>query len=270
MSVSELLRTGRLADATAAQTAVVKAQPLDVDARYLLFALLGFAGEWERAGRQLDALAHQDAQLAAGARIYVNLLASEAQRRAALAGKAEPLTPPDAGPHVAERLAALAALRAGDAAGAARRLEAAVAQQPELRGRCNGQPLAALRDLDDALGSVLEVFAGGRYLWLPWEHVRRLEVAPPSHLLDLLWLPAQLEDVRGTAVAVHLPVLYADSAAAADEAVKLGRLTEWLEAGEGILRGRGQRVLAHAAAGADAAQEMSLLDLRTLELEPPA
>ncbi len=267
MTVQELLLGGRLAEAIAAQTAAVKARPLDADGRYLLFALLGFAGEWDRAAKQLDALGRQDPKLEAGARIYRNLLASEEERRAVLTKGARPLLPPEAAPHVTARLEAAAAVAAGDAAAAAARIEAAIECQPELRGRCNGQAFTAVRDLDDLLGSVLEVYAGGRYLWLPLEQVRRLEIAPPQHLLDLLWLPAHLEDARGTGAAVHLPALYAGSAASADEAVRLGRMTEWLDGGGGILRGRGQRVLAHQTAGDGAMQETAVLALRLLEID---
>ncbi len=53
MNTAELLQEGRLAEAIDAQIAAVKADPLDEEQRYLLFALFGFNGDWERAGRQL-------------------------------------------------------------------------------------------------------------------------------------------------------------------------------------------------------------------------
>jgi type VI secretion system protein ImpE len=266
MNAQELFKAGRLAEAITAQTAEVKAQPTDAERRYLLFALLSFAGEWERAGRQLDALGVQDPQLAAGGRIYHNLLASEEERRAVHTGTARPLLPAEPPAHLTARLEALSARQAGDAAFVTRALGSAVAQQPALVGKINEQPFSALRDLDDFLGSVLEVFAGGRYLWLPLERVRTLTLAPPAHLLDLLWAPAQLEDSTGTTAAVHVPVLYVDSAAGADEELQLGRKTEWLDAGGGdFCRGQGQRMLAHALDEGEP-EELAILDLRTLEI----
>ena len=267
MTVQDLLQGGRLAEAVAAQTAAVKAKPLDADARYLLFALLVFAGQWDRAGRQLDALGRQDPKLEAGARIYRNLLVSEAERRAVLQQGSRPLLPPDVAPHVAARLDAAMALARGDADGAARKLDEAVAAQPELHGRCNGEPFAAVRDLDDLLGSVLEIYAGGRYLWLPLEQVRLLEILPPQHVLDLIWLPAHLEDVRGADAAVHVPVLYVDTTASPDESVRLGRKTEWLDAGAGLLRGQGQRVLVHQGADGGELHETAVLSVRSLEVD---
>ena len=265
MDARELFQSGRLDEAIAAQTAEVKAHPTDPERRYLLCGLLGFAGEWERAGRQLDALGVQDEQLATAGLVYRNLLASELERRAVHAGTSPPLLPDEPPSHVALRLEALAACAAGDPAAAAGRLEEAVAVQPELRGSLDGAPLTALRDLDDVLGSVLEVFAGGRCLWLPWEHLRRLELAAPRHMLDLLWAPAVLEDVRGVTAHVHLPVLYAGTAASDDDDLRLGRKTDWEDLGGGLYRGRGQRLLAWAD-GEGALQELDILSLRSLDL----
>jgi type VI secretion system protein ImpE len=265
MDAKELFQSGRLDEAITAQTAEVKTHPTDPERRYLLCAMLGFAGEWERANRQLDALGVQDPKLEAASRIYRNLLASELERRAVHTGTARPLLPGDPAAHVELRLDALEANRADQAATVAGLIERAVEVQPELKGTINGAPFGALRDLDDLLGSVLEVFAGGRYLWLPWEHLRRLELDPPQHLLDLLWAPARLEDVRGATAHVHVPVLYFDSAAADEDALRLGRLTDWEDLGGALYRGRGQRLLAWAD-GDGAIQELGVLSLRSLEL----
>ena len=69
MSAEELFRSGRLEEAMAEQTAVVKNSPVDSDARYMLFVLLCFAGELERADKQLDVLAGRDEELRASTRV---------------------------------------------------------------------------------------------------------------------------------------------------------------------------------------------------------
>ena len=94
--------------------------------------------------------------------------------------------------------------------------------------------------------------------------VRRLSVEPPAHLLDTLWLPAELEDAAGTTATVHLPVLYAGSGSSDDDSVRLGRETRWEEVAPDLLSGRGQRLLVHAAG--DELKEVPLLELRTLEI----
>ncbi|MHB8079820.1 MAG: type VI secretion system accessory protein TagJ [Candidatus Krumholzibacteriia bacterium] len=263
-----LLQAGRLAEAVTAQQAAVKAQPLDAGGRYLLCGLLCFSGEWDRAARQFDFLAHQDKELTTPAAVYGGLLAAERHRAAVFGGGESPLLSPDAPAHALARQAALAAWRGGDPDEAGRRLEAAVAAQPTLAGRLDGREFTALRDLDDLLGSVLEVFAGGRYLWLPLEQVRRLTIAEPVHLLDLLWLPATLEGIDGGTAAVHLPVLYAGSAGAADDQLRLGRQTDWRDEGP-FYRGLGQRLLASVDRDGDE-REAGLLAVRSLEFDPAA
>ena len=143
-----------------------------------------------------------------------------------------------------QRAAALAAAGRGEHESAAELVAEAIDAQPELTGRVNGEPLGSLRDMDDQLGSVLEVFAGGRYLWLPLEHIARLKAAPPRHLLDLLWLPAELTDRDGATSIVHLPVLYEGSSRGdGDPRCATGRVTEWYATGGELERGRGQRLL---------------------------
>jgi len=266
MEAAELYRAGRLDEAIAAQIAAVKAAPTDADRRYFLFGLLAFTGDWERAGRQLDALGIQDQAIQAGSAVYQSLLAAARERREVWAAGHPPLIPPDPPAHLRERLALLAALAGGDLAAAAAARTAAEAAAPALRGEINGRPLRALRDQDDVLGSVLEVFAGGRCLWLPLEHLRSAACEPPRHLLDLIWRPLRLVDAAGVTASVHLPALYAGSGGAADDELRLGRGTDWLDQGAAIWRGVGQRVLTYAD-GEEALQALGVLELRSLSLE---
>ncbi len=237
-----MFHAGRLADAVQAATAEVKSSPLDAESRYRLFAFLCFAGDLERADRQLDAIGAQDAQIEVGSRIYRHLLAAEMNRRKAFGGGAEPLLPPDAPLHAVRRREALGAIRSNDAAGAAKLIDAAAEASPALEGTADGRAFTALRDSDDLLASVLEVFAGGRYLWLPFERIRSLTISPPRTLLDLVWASAELEDADGTRANVHVPALYPGSFESPVEAIRLGRATEWPEVG-GLARAAGQRIL---------------------------
>lgn len=265
MDLQAQLDGGHLAEAISAGVAAVKAKPGDADLRYRLFAVLCFAGEWHRARKQLAALDVGDPELARVQAIFINLLASEQERLAVFHHGCRPLLPADPPAHLGRRLDALAAAGQGDHGRAAGLIEESIALQPELAGSLNGAPLTSLRDLDDLLGSLLEVFAGGRYLWLPLERITRLEVSPPRHLLDLLWLPARLTDSGGAVSSVHLPVLYESSTGGPEPRCATGRVTEWYEGGAGLLRGRGQRLLCWSSTAEDVT-EMPILELRSLEL----
>lgn len=263
MTAEELFREGRLGDAIAAQTTLVKAQPLDADARFLLFVLLCFAGDLERAEAQIEAAVLQNEELQMGSLVYRSLLGSELERRKVYREGAEPVFPPDAPGALRLRHTAIRRLLEGDAAAAGTALAEAEEQGVALSGKLNGGAYDGLRDYDDLLGQVLEVYTGGRYLWLPLEQVRTLSVKPPKTHIDLLWASADVVDTDGRTASVYLPALYEGSHEHVDEGVRLGRSTEWIDCGEGILRGAGQRVL--FSVSGDTERETPLLELRTLE-----
>ncbi len=264
MSLQEHLDGGNLAEAIAEGIAAVKADPLNADLRYQLFAVLCFAGDLHRARKQLGALDVGDPELARVQGVYINLLASEQERLAVFHHGAEPLLPPDPPLHLQLRLQALKAAHQGEHSQADDVLATAIEQQPELSGSLNGEALSAVRDMDDLLGSQLEVFAGGRYLWLPFERITELKIAPPGHLLDLMWLPAEITDRQGSTSSVHIPVMYESSSKGDDPRTATGRLTEWYSTGGEHVRGRGQRLLGWAEAGE--LSELPILDLRLLQL----
>jgi type VI secretion system protein ImpE len=267
-SAQDLYDAGRLADAIKAQSEDVRSHPADPERRFVLFTLLAFDGDLARAARQLDALGVSGAGGAIEMRSLLcrGLLAAEEERRAVWDGRAAPLLPPDTAPPLERRLAALARLRAGDATGVERALAESNAGLRPVGGKLNGRDFAQIRDSDDFCAPVLEVFAQGRCLWLPFDQIRRLEIEPPQSLLDLLWTPARLLDARGNDANVTLPALYAGSHADADDRLRLGRVTEWRDAAGVAARGVGQKVL--LTAGVEGEDEWSLLDVRTLEITP--
>ncbi len=59
-------------------------------------------------------------------------------------------------------------------------------------GTLNGKPFKSIGDADPRIGPRLEVFAGGSYLWMNFEHIASLEMEKPRRLRDLLWTPARL------------------------------------------------------------------------------
>ncbi len=265
MSLKEQLDGGDLTEAIAEGIAAVKADPTNSNLRYQLFAVLSFAGELHRARKQLGALDVGDPELAQVQSIYINLLASEQERLAVFHHGAEPLLPPDPPAHLTSRLQALRANHAKEHQQADEILGTAIDQQPELSGTINGNAFTGVRDMDDLLGSQLEVFAGGRYLWLPFERISDLKIEEPRHLLDLLWLPAQLTDSGGATSSVHLPVLYESSHQGEDPRTATGRMTEWHDSGGEHMRGCGQRLFGWAQKDTELT-EIGILETRSLQL----
>ena len=242
MDGGELFRAGKLQEAIAAQIAAVKSKPGDQSQRLLLFELLAFAGDLERAKRQLDALQYDEIELQAASADYRKLLDAEETRRKLFRDGLQPqflgtAAPPE---HIRLRLDALQRLRTNKPDEAAELLAQASEAAPPVSGQLNGKEFSDLRDCDDVFGSVLEVFAQGNYFWVPLEMVEMIAVSPPKFPRDLLWAKARLETAEG-AGQVYLPSLYPGTYEHSDDAVKLGRMTDWSE-GDGPVIGRGLRM----------------------------
>src|SRR5579885_3583659 len=98
MDASELFRTGRLHEAVQAQTQSVKAAPADPNKRVFLFELLAFAGDLDRAGKQLAAVRYDEPTRDTTVTLYRLLLEAEGARRRFFRDGEEPTflaDPPD-------------------------------------------------------------------------------------------------------------------------------------------------------------------------------
>jgi type VI secretion system protein ImpE len=262
MTASESYKAGKLQEAVAAQIQEVKAAPGDQAKRLFLFELLAFAGDLDRARKQIDALAFDDPALAAAALAYRQLLEAEAARRTVYRDGAAPQLLVPAPDHVGLRVQALQRLRDGRPAEAVELLSKAQDLAPDVSGTFNGKAFDGLRDCDDLLGGVLEVMAKGKYYWVALEQIESLACTAPAWPRDLLWLPGYLSVKDGPDGDVFLPALYANSHDHADDAVKLGRATDWKQAPGGPTLGVGLKML---LCGDD---DISILEWRQLEMLP--
>jgi type VI secretion system protein ImpE len=264
VKAKELLDAGHLSAAIEQLNHEVRAHPTDTQGRTFLFELLCFAGDYQRAARQLEVLGHQSTTAEVGVQVYRNVLAAEEARQRLFTQGLCPhfLFPPP--PYVPLHLEAINRLRDNQPAEARALLEQAERSRPQVAGRLAAQPFHDVRDSDALLAPFLEVFVHNQYVWLPWEQVQHLTVPAPQKLRDLLWLPAMLEAHAGAVGGVFLPVLYAGSSAHADDQVKLGRMTDWQDAGAGVVRGLGQHLLLLDE------NDQPLLEVREMACEPGA
>ena len=260
-TLKDLLDAGRLEDAVAEATRLVKDAPADSSRRTALFELLCFSGEWDRALKQLDAIGHTHSGLALGVESLKQNVTAE-QKRAAAGGRPAFLSPPPQ--HLQLRVEARLRLKAGDAAAALELLEKAEEERPAHAAEVGGKPVDDFRDYDDVGGGALEFFLRDRWLWIPFEHLKGFEVEEPKKLRDYLWAPARVEMFDGSGGEGFVPTLYAGSALHADPLVRLGRSTETVEAGEGIAETVGMRCF---LAGEEA---LPLFQARTVRFLPAA
>jgi type VI secretion system protein ImpE len=236
MNPQELYRAGHLTDAIKALSAELRENPTDVRRRTFLFELLCFAGEYERADKQLEVLAQAGPQSEMGVLLYRSALFAERQRQDVFERGEFPSKPSDD-------------------------------DSPDRGGTANGKSFSYFADADPRTGAKLEIFAAGNYLLLPLEHVASIEIPPPKKLRDLIWSPAAVRTTpafKGTELGeVLLPVLAPFSWRHPDEAVRLGRMTVWEKPqGSEYQIPFGQKMWMVDD------EEISFLELRALEFNP--
>lgn len=240
---NELFAAGKLTDAINASVEVVKRKPTDTSARGLLAELLCIAGNWERADVHLDALLHQEPDAAPGISLIRQLVRSAQARDQFYRDGRVPEFLSEPAPWVRRQLKASVLLRDGHPEEATACLEEAERERPVLTGKCNGDRFEAFRDLDDLNGGLFEVLTStGKYFWIPMETVELVEFHVPSRPRDLLWRRARMCTRDGTDGEVFIPAIYMITDDETDDAVRLGRSTDW-RGGNGVpVRGAGQRM----------------------------
>src|SRR5262245_42111457 len=242
MTASELFQSGQLQAAIDAQIQKVKAHPADQAARLFLFELILFTGDLDRARKQLDVLNYDNPQAMAAVQSYRHALVAEQTRRDVLAGKGRPKFLGPAPEHAELRLQAIQAYAAGDQTSGNSLLERANTEGPGVYGTLNDQLVSSLRDADDLFGPIVEVFGGENYVWVSLESVESLTMNPPGVPRDVLLRPAQLVVRDGPSGDVLVPGLYPGSHSHPDEAIRLGRVTDWVGGESDPVRGVGGKL----------------------------
>ena len=227
-----------------------------------LFQLAAVCGNWQRAKTQLDAMATLDAECGPLVQTYGQLVDAEAVRARVFTGSEKPVA---LGPPVAW-LAMMAEALALDGAGqveSARTLrDAALAAAPDCPGTLDGTPFAWLMDADPRFGPVLEVVVEGQYRWLPLDAIQSLRAEAPKAMRDVVWRPVSLQLAGGHDLLAYVPGRYPDSEQHADDALRLGRETRWIDR-QGMQFGLGQRMFASDQG------DHPFFDLRKLRLDDP-
>ncbi|CAN5907383.1 type VI secretion system accessory protein TagJ [soil metagenome] len=262
-SLNASLAAGDPQAALAQLQAEVRANPADPKRRIFLFQLLCVLGQWPRALNQLDVASQMDAEALPMAQTYREAIACETLRTEVFAGRKVPLLFGEPETWVALLIEALLRDGQGDATDARRLRDEAFEQAPASAGRIDGEAFEWIADADMRLGPVLEAVINGRYYWVPFNRLLRVEIEAPEDLRDMVWAPAHLVFENGGDAVALIPSRYPGSEATGDGLLALSRKTEWNEPLPGFFTGLGQRVF--AASGGD----KPLLDARLIEWGEP-
>ena len=255
-----LLQSGKLTEALTQLTQEVKAQPTDTQRRTFLFELLCFAGDFQRAERQLDTLGHQNATLEVGVEVYRNILKAEEARSRLLSDGLKPTFLFESPAYIHYHLDAVNRLREGRPNEVKTLMGKSREIRPQVKGTIDGEAFTDFLDADDLIAPVLEVIVHNTYVWLPFEQIKKVSIAQPKQLRDLLWIPATIEAKSQPVGEVFLPVLYLGTSQSSNDQLRLGRMTDWESIGDGLNRGIGQRLFTWDN------QDRAILETREIEI----
>ena len=263
-AAEQAVREGDLAGALQNLQEQVRKEPSKPELRVFLFQLLAVMGQWERAHTQLNVAAELDPGALAMAQMYREAINCELLRADVFAGRKSPVVFGEPEEWVAlliESLLSDGTPRAAQAqALRARAFEAA----PPSAGTINGEPFEWIADADMRLGPVCEAIINGRYYWVPFSRIARIDLEAPADLRDVVWMPAHFQFANGGETVGVIPTRYPGSETADDSRLRLARQTVWNEDAAEVYVGLGQRILATDAG------EHALMDVRTIVIGEPA
>ena len=266
MSLDAAERSVREGDLTGALKLLqdeVRQHPAKADLRVFLFQLLSVLGEWERARTQLGVAADLDAKTLAMAQMYREALNCEQLRAEVFAGRKSPVIFGEPEAWLALLIESLLSeSRSGPDAAQSLRSQAFEAA-PASAGSIDGQAFEWIADADMRLGPVCEAVINGRYYWVPFARLARIDLEAPADLRDVVWMPAHFEFANGGEAVGVIPTRYPGSEADQDAQVRLGRKTVWAEQSAGVFTGLGQRILTTDVG------EHPLMDVRSIRIGSP-
>jgi type VI secretion system protein ImpE len=264
MTAEESLREGNLEASLRQLQNQVRNDPSKASHRVFLFQLLSVMGVWDRALTQLNVAGELDPAALPMVQTYRAALQCEALRVEVFGGKRAPLIFGEPTGWLALLIEALRLDASGDVAAATAARDKALNDAPATSGTVNGEPFEWFADADSRLGPTLEVVLNGRYYWIPFFRIKRIEIEPPSDLRDRVWMPAIFTWANDGQAVGLIPARYVGTLVEKNSALWLAQLTEWVGGDEERARPVGQRMFASDA------NDYALFDVRVLELKVDA
>ena len=261
MNAAEQVQSGQLEEGLKSLQAEIRGQPGDVNRRVFLFQLNCVLGRLDQAVTQLQVMASLNAETMLLAQIFRPVITCELLRREVFAGNRSPIIFGQPSDWMGEIIQANNLIAQGNFDAAAKLRAHAFEAAPATSGKINGEPFEWIADADSRLGPMTEAIVEGKYYWIPFCHIQKIETEKPSDLRDLVWLPVQVTWSNGGATCAHIPVRYPDTESAADDGLRLARKTSWQEKPGETFIGLGQRLLTTDAG------EYPLLDCRSIEID---
>ena len=261
INAEQSLRDGDPAAALQSLQEQVRAHPNDAKLRIFLFQLLSVLGQWERAMTQLNVAAELDPAALAMAQMYREALHCEALRAQVFEGKKSPMVFGEPEIWLALLIEALLHTGRGEHSQSQQLSRQALEDAAPSSGMLDGKPFTWIADADLRLGPVLEAIINGRYYWVPFARLSRIDIEAPVDLRDVVWMPAHLQFTNGGESVALIPTRYPGSEASDDGTILLARKTLWNEPVPEVYHGLGQRMLTTDTG------EVPLMEVRSITID---
>lgn len=260
-SAEDYLQEQNLEEALAALQQQVRSDPSNVKHRIFLFQLLSVLGQWDRALTQLNVAGDMDAATLPTVQIYRMALQCEALRTEIFAGKRAPLIFGEPAQWIALIINALNLSAEGKYAESQDLRAQAYEDAPTTSGSIDGEAFTWIADADTRIGPFLECIVNGNYYWIPFNRIKKVNFDPPEDLRDMVWTPAYFTWSNGGETVGLVPTRYCGSESNEDAKIQLSKKTDWIDNGEDVYFGIGQRMLTTDSG------DYSLMDIREIQFD---
>ena len=258
----EFLKQANIAQALQALTEQIRAKPADGKLRVFLAQLLCVTGDWQRALNQMSVAAELDPLAIPMKQVYGDAIKCEALRADVFSGKRSPMVFGQPDEWLALLIESLSQRATGGVALAASLHAQAFEAAPAIAGKVNGIEFDWFADADMRLGPVLEAYINGKYYWVPFSRLARIQIETPEDLRDCVWTPSQLQFENGGEAPALIPTRYQGADHTIDPELLLSRKTQWTELEGEFWQGTGQRIFSSSAG------EHSIMDIREVRFTP--
>jgi len=262
MQAEQSLHEGRPEEALKQLQEAVRKEPANSKLRVFLFQLLAVLGRWDRALTQLHVAGDLDNGNLLMVQTYQEAIQCELLRQAVFEGKRTPLLFGEPQRWMALLVEALRLEADGHPAEAKALRSEAFELAPTTSGAIDGVEFDWIADADTRLGPTLEAIVNGKYYWIPFQQISKVELEAPVDLRDVVWMPALFTWSNGGQATGLIPTRYPGSEKSEDAMILLARKTEWEEFSEAAFCGMGQKLLATNV------DDYALMDIRSIALNP--
>ncbi|MCK5817730.1 MAG: virulence protein, SciE type [Psychromonas sp.] len=234
---NDMLQEGKLTEAIEYLETELKDDPLNTDYRSSLIEMLCIIGDLERADAQLDIIALKNPQFTVGATNLRQLLRAQQSRLDFINGKSVPELFNGTTPYSEALVKLNIELHNGDDKSINDAVDLFEEKREKIGCKVNDKEIKEFRDLDDTLGSFIEIFTtDGKYYLADLSDIQYIIFKPIASTIERVWRRVELCIKNGSTGEAHIPIVYANSKT---DAQKLGRETDWIDSTENVSIGLG-------------------------------